>query len=236
MTQEFALQITIRITIPRRLARLAILPQYVCTCVRAFVCSTTVQLIATNDPNLFQHLLIYAQKHTLIQNPLVHDLSICVLSASVQLLACAHTRWETPAGSEESIGVAWKRVSPAAGEKSSRSGFHPETVHWCPATLWSPGGNNIQMTFHWRNLIPVSPARDTLLPGWHLCPQTSWCKRSTHTHVHNWKNTTTADPHPTHTLWPPILSLSCMHALDILYNTFLGAYCGFSWYAGKTWE
>lgn len=143
-----------------------------------------------------------------------------VVSASVQPLTHihphTHTHWEIPSSSEESIGVAWKERGRAAGEKSSRSDFHPEMVHWCPTALWSPGGNNIQLTFHWRNLIPLFPL-----------PAIPYCRASMHAHarldvnhahmhVHNWKNMAMVDSHPSYTLWPPILS-PLIHVIYVPY-------------------
>lgn len=93
-----------------------------------------------------------------------------------------HSQQETPARNEKSIGVAWKERGLADGEKSSRSDFHPETVHWCPTALWSPGGNNIQLTFHWRNVIPLSLRQRYLIAGL-AATHMHFSMRTTHTYT-----------------------------------------------------
>lgn len=142
-----------------------------------------------------------------------------------------------PIKQHESIGAAWKERGRAAGEKSKRSDFHPETVRWCPTALWSPGGNNIQLTFQWRNLIRPPLASNTLLRGWHpqTLAHTHLNVNHPHTHVHNWKNTSMADSRPNPALWPLIFSSSYMRRM------FLGSfYYGFEWHISvpcyKRWE
>lgn len=168
------------------------------------------------------------QNSTHVQKPLWHYLTvICCVSICPAANTHTHTQWETPSSSEESIGVVWKERGWAAGEKSSRSDFHPETVHWFPTTLWSPGGNNIQLTFHWRNLIPPSPASDTLLQGWHTCTRTPRCKPSTHACTQLEKHSYGWFPSKSHPLTTDIF---LNHTCDM----FRRSYCRFGWCTDKT--
>lgn len=137
-------------------------------------------------------------------------------------------QWETPLRNENS-SVVWKKERDRTdGEKSSASDFHPETVHWCPTALWSPGSNNIQLTFHWRNLILPSRCQWYLIAG----------LASLHMHVSIQTIRVHACMHTTGKTQPWLILIQVTpsdHQYFFPSYMFLRSCCGFHYYAGKIW-